>query len=206
MTMLLLSFLLVGPFMLLAFGVTRRAGQLQLHDRAVAVARLGAWDLADVITYTEDCCAMACMVLARRARAEAALVRQVVGDAVTQVDSVERAARLRRSLGRRRRAHAPRLPAWPDVLLWLAGILDGDVVARLIVWRGERGGADLEAMAERALGRFRAAMSEADEEPFVTLFADELVHLGLLDAKDLEAEHEAGPVTAASERHEDHTL
>ncbi len=194
---LLLSLLCIGPLVGLAVALTRAGRGGRLRRRALAVAAMGAQDLEDVRSYTRDCSQAACLLMAHRGKADTALVRRVVGEAVTQVDSVQRATRLRLALGQRLRARLRRLPSWPDVLLWLTGLLDADVIARLIVWRGERGISDLEAMTKRALRRFSAVMRDADEEPFVTLFADELISLGLLDAKDLEPEGHTGGLFAA---------
>ncbi len=188
-TPLLLSLLCVAPVVGLAAAWTRVSRGGLPRRRAVAVAAMGAHDLRDVLTYTRDCSQAACLVLAHRYNADSAFVRRLLVDAVTQVDSVQRATRLRTALSRRWRASARRLPSWPDVLLWLAGLLDAEVVASLILWRGDHGITDLEAMTKRALRRFSAAMRDADDAPFVTLFADELVRMGLLDVTDLEGEH-----------------
>ncbi len=53
-----------------------------------------------------------------------------------------------------------RAPSWPDGLLWLSGVVDADLVARLILWRGDKGIGDLETMTKRALRRFSAALRE----------------------------------------------
>lgn len=185
-TTLLLSLLCIAPVVALSVAWTRAGRGGLLRRRAVAVAAMGGRDLHDVLTYTRDCSQAACLLLAHRHNADAAFIRSLLAEAVTQVDSVQRATRLRRALGERWRAGVMRFPSWPDLLLWLAGILDADVVARLILWRGEGGIADLETMTKRALRRFSAAIRDADEAPFVTLFAEELVRLGLLEAQDLE--------------------
>jgi hypothetical protein len=197
-TTLLLSLLCIAPIVALAAAWTRNARGGVLRQRAVVVAAMGTQDLNDVLSYTRICSHAACLILRHRHNAKREFVRRLLADAVTQMDSVQRATRLRTALGRRWRARVRRLPSWPDVLLWLAGILDADVVAQLILWRGDRGISDIEAMTKRALRRFRAAMREADEAPFVTLFADELVRLGLLDPQDLESDDVTGneaPVT-----------
>jgi hypothetical protein len=186
-TSLLLSLLCIAPIVALAAAWTRASRGGVLRRRAVAVAAMGAHDLDDVLTYTRDCSQAACLVLSRRRHADPAFLRRVLAEAVTQVDSIQRATRLRTALGRRWRARVRRLPSWPDVLLWLSGVVDADVVARLILWRGRRGIGDLETMTKRALRRFSSAMRDADEAPFVTLFADELLRMGLLEPQDLTA-------------------
>ncbi len=186
MTFLLLSFLVVGPLIALGYVLARGARGGDLHERALAVAHVGGSDLYDVVTYTQDCSTLACMLLARRVKTDPTLLRQVVRDAVTQVDSVQRATRLRSALVHRTGGRAQRWATWPDLMLWAAGILDADVMARLIAWRGEDGIGDLRAMTEHAIERFSATVPGADEAPLVTLFAEELVGLGLLEAHDLE--------------------
>jgi hypothetical protein len=186
MTILLLSFLVVGPLIALGYVLARGERGGQLHERALAVAHVGGSDLDDVVTYTEDCSTMACMLLARRVKTDPALLRQVVSDAVTQVDSVQRATRLRRALVKDAGRQPRRWATWPDLMLWAAGLLDADVIARLIAWRGEEGISDLKAMTEQAIERFSATVPGADEAPLVEIFAEELVRLGLLEAQDLE--------------------
>jgi hypothetical protein len=185
MTTLLLCLLFAAPVVAVPIVLARRRGGL-LGQRAIALAAAGGLDLDDVVAYTRDCSRAACLLIAHRHGANPASVRRYLADAVAQVDCVQRAARVRRALGRRWRAGRSRLPVWPDVLLFLTGLLDADVLARLIQWRGDAGIADLEAMTDRALADFTAAMRQADEAPFVTLFADELVRLGLLDASVLD--------------------
>lgn len=193
---LLLSLLCIAPIAALAAAWTRASRGGVLRRRALAVAAMGAQDLNDVLTYTRDCSQAACLVLAHRRSAKPDFLRRVLAEAVTQIDSVQRATRLRAALGRRSRARVRRAPSWPDGLLWLSGVVDADLVARLILWRGDKGIGDLETMTKRALRRFSAALRDADEAPFVTLFADELVRLGLLEAQDL-ADPVGAPVDAA---------
>ncbi len=196
MTILLLGFLVVGPLIALGYVLARSERGGQLHERALAVAHVGGSDLYDVVTYTEDCSTMACMLLARRGKTDPALLRRVVSDAVTQVDSVQRATRLRSALVKDAGRQPRRLASWPDLMLWAAGLLDADVIACLIAWRGEEGISDLKAMTEQAIERFSATVPGSDEAPLVEVFAEELVRLGLLEAQDLEpqAEQEAEAV------------
>ncbi len=190
MTILLLSFLLVTPFIGLGYALARGSRGGRLHQRAVAVAHFGGNDLDDVVMYTHDCSALACMLLTRRLNADPELVRRVLGDAVMQLDSLQRATRLRRALAKRLPGRDRARASWPDLLLWAAGVFDADVVARLIAWRGTSGVRDLRAMTERVVERFSATVPDADEAPLVALFADELVRMGLLEQSDLESEAE----------------
>lgn len=181
----LLSLLLIVPPLVLAVSLARRARGGVLSQRALAVAAVGGRDLGDVVTYTQDCSMVACMLLTRRGSADPELVRRVLRDAVTQVDSVQRAARLLGALGARPGARRG-LGTWPDFLLSMAGVFDAGVMATLITWRGESGITDLQGMTERAIARFRATVDGGDKAPLVTLFAEELVRLGLLDDEQLE--------------------
>lgn len=190
MTTLLLVTLFVGPLVVLAIALARASRGGVLTHRALAVATLGGRNLTDVITYTQDCSQAACLLLAHRTNADPALVRRILRDAVTQIDSVQRASRLRDALGRRGRWTRRRLASWPDVLLIAAGVLDAGVVARIIAWRGDHGMSDLTEMTRRAIERFSATVREADDVPLVSLFAEELVRLGLLDAEQLEPEND----------------
>lgn len=189
MTTLLLSLLLILPPLAVAVRLARRARGGVLSQRALAVAAVGERDLGDVVTYTQDCSTAACLLLTHRGSADRELVRRVLRDAVTQVDSVQRAARLLSALGAKQRM--PRaFGTWPDFLLWLTGVFDAGVVATLITWRGESGITDLQGMTERAIARLRATLDDGDDAPLVTLFAEELVRLGLLDEEHLEADAE----------------
>jgi hypothetical protein len=69
--------------------------------------------------------------------------------------------------------------------LWAAGILDADAVATLVAWRGQAGIADLEGMTAEAIEHFRATLG-GDEAPLITLFAEELLRLGVITPADLE--------------------
>lgn len=188
MTTLLLSLLLIGSVVVLPMALARPRRGGVLSRRAVAVAALGGRDLRDVETYTQDCAMAARLLMAYRGNADPVFVRRILRDVVTQLDSVQRATRLRGALGSRPSAKRRRFYTWPDFLLWLAGIVDADVVARLIAWRGDDGIVDLEQMSTRALESFRATVDGADEAFLLTLFEEELVRMGLLGAEDFESD------------------
>jgi hypothetical protein len=180
MTTLLMCLLFTCPVVAIPIVLARRRGGL-VSRRAVALAAAGRLDLSDVLTYTWDCSRAACILMEHRGSTSPAFVRRYLADAVSQVECVQRATRLRRALGRRGSTGGALLSSWPDLLLCLTGFVDAEVLARLIQWRGDAGIADLEAMTERALAHFTTALQNTNEAPFVTLFAEELVRLGLLD-------------------------
>lgn len=185
MATVLLSLLVVAPLLALGVALAHRARSGMLHEHTLAVAAVAGRDPGDVVTYTQDCSLAACMLLARRGHGSPVLLDTVLRGAITQVDSVQRAARLLGALGQpcvdRRRA-----AAWPDFLLWMAGVFDAGVVANIITWRGESGISDLREMTERAIERFRATVDGSDQSPLMTLFAEEMVRLGLLDEDELD--------------------
>jgi hypothetical protein len=98
MTILLLGFAVVTPLIALGYALARGSRGGLLRRRAIALAHFGGNDLDDVVTYTLDCSALARMLLRRRTNADPTLLRRVVGDAVMQIDSLQRATRLRRAL------------------------------------------------------------------------------------------------------------
>lgn len=199
MTTLLLA-LFVGPLVGWAISLARVDRGGVLSSQALAVATIGGRDLNDVVTYTQDCSLAACLLLAHRDHADPALLRSVLRDAITQIDSVQRATRLRSALGREGWWRLGHLPTWPDMLLFASGLLDAEVIARLIIWRGDGGMTDLREMTARAIERFSSTVADADEAPLLSLFADELVRLGLLDADALDCDE--GDPTSTQRDHD----
>lgn len=180
MTTLGLSLLFAAAAGMLPMALARAGRRGVLSRRAIAVAAVGGRDLGDVITHTRDCTEAACLLLAYRHHAQPAFVRRILRDVVTQLDSVERASRLRGALGDVQSRRRSRVQTWPELLLWTLPLLGAGVVARVLVSRGRSHGIDdLRAMTVAALREFSAVARGDGEERFVSLFAEELARLGL---------------------------
>lgn len=179
MMTLVLCVLFVVPVALLPMALARRAAGHTQRQRAVAVAAVGARHLAEVESYTQDCAHAACLLIEHAPEANPTFVRGFVQDALQQIDTVQRAERLRGALGLAWRPRSTIARAFSDVLLEALLVLDARVVARVVALAGPAGVVWLRRMTDTALARFRVAATDAGEARFVSLFAEDLAALDM---------------------------
>lgn len=179
MMTLLLCGLFLLPVVFLPMALARRAVGTLLRQRAVAIAAVGARDLADVESYTEDCAHAACLLIEHAPDADPVFVRSILHDALRQIDTVQRAERLRGALGNVWRPRSSGTHIAPALLLEALLVLDARVLAGVVAAAGPWGVVWLRRMTETALARFRVAATDTGEGRFAKLFAEDLAHLGL---------------------------
>ncbi len=176
--------MLIAGYCLLVVGPVALAALLAARGRAEAdVLRVGTQSSVAVATRTMASLRLACLALENASTLGPVMTRTAVADALTQLDRVVRAARLRHALFPHCPTPAMRLRPGLRLLLWASRVLPKHVVVGLLVCRPAQTVVELSELMESAIRDYHLT---GTQDALVDAFAAELVRLGAISIDDLE--------------------